>query len=334
MSQNSLILPTTGTVSGLQMTQNINNALDTLNTLASGAGAPSSPEAGQLWHDITTNTLKIRDQANANWVVIGTVDETNKLFYAAQRRQILTANTTYYVSPTGSDSNNGLSSGSPFLTIQKAITVVQALDLNGYTVTIQLADGTYTAGATIAGNFTGGGAVVINGNSTTPSNVVISVTSSQCLYAYNGAIITIQNLKVQTTTGGDAIRGTSKAIIYYNNIVFGNCAAVHLNALDGAILYCSGNYSIVGGASVHQYCEFGGEHRANGITITLTGTPNITNFAQCIAGIMQLASNTYSGSATGTRYNASLNGVIYTAGGASYFPGSIAGTTATGGQYA
>ena len=34
MSQNSLILPTTGTVSGLQMTQYVNNALDTINTIS------------------------------------------------------------------------------------------------------------------------------------------------------------------------------------------------------------------------------------------------------------------------------------------------------------
>jgi hypothetical protein len=80
MSQNSLVLPTTGTVSGLQMTQDINNALDTLNTLGSGLTAPSSPESGQLWHDTTTNAVKLRDQANANWITLGNIDETNKLW--------------------------------------------------------------------------------------------------------------------------------------------------------------------------------------------------------------------------------------------------------------
>jgi hypothetical protein len=68
MSQNSLTLPTTGTVSGLSMTQATNNALDTLNTLASGATAPASPEAGQLWHDTTNNLLKLRSLDNTTWI--------------------------------------------------------------------------------------------------------------------------------------------------------------------------------------------------------------------------------------------------------------------------
>ncbi|MEI6730105.1 MAG: hypothetical protein WCL30_02505 [Pseudomonadota bacterium] len=78
MSQNSLILPTTGTVSGLAQTQNINNALDSLNTLNSGASAPSTISAGMLWHDTSNNLIKIRDQANSAWITIGTLDETGK----------------------------------------------------------------------------------------------------------------------------------------------------------------------------------------------------------------------------------------------------------------
>jgi hypothetical protein len=77
MSQNSLLLPTTGTVSGLQMTQYTNNALDTLNTLASGAGAPATPEAGQLWHDTTNNLIKVRSLDNTAWIPLFSVNETN-----------------------------------------------------------------------------------------------------------------------------------------------------------------------------------------------------------------------------------------------------------------
>lgn len=80
MSQNSLVLPTTGTVSGLQMTQNVNYALDTLNTLNSGASVPGTTEAGMLWHDTTNNVLKIRNLANNAWILLGAIDETNNIW--------------------------------------------------------------------------------------------------------------------------------------------------------------------------------------------------------------------------------------------------------------
>lgn len=100
MSQNSLILPTTGTVSGLQMAQDINYALDTLNTLNSGASAPGTVEAGMLWHDTTNNLIKLRNLANSAWIAVGSVDETNGVFVPAgsftpspQGRLTLTSNT-------------------------------------------------------------------------------------------------------------------------------------------------------------------------------------------------------------------------------------------------
>jgi len=57
------------------MTQATNNALDTLNTLASGATAPSSPEAGQLWHDTTNSLLKIRSLDNTAWIPVLQLNE-------------------------------------------------------------------------------------------------------------------------------------------------------------------------------------------------------------------------------------------------------------------
>ena len=81
MSQNSLILPTTGIVTGLQMTQYTNQAFDTLKTLASGTAAPASIEAGQLWHDTTLNILKIRSLDNTAWVPLLVLNEST---YAAR----------------------------------------------------------------------------------------------------------------------------------------------------------------------------------------------------------------------------------------------------------
>jgi hypothetical protein len=69
--------------------------------------------------------------------------------------------------------------------------------------------------------------------------------------------------------------------------------------------------------------------------VTLTGTPTFsTAFVLASAGSLFAPANTFVGGATGTRYTAQLNGVIFTGSKSlTYFPGSAAGSTPTGGQY-
>lgn len=71
MSQNSLLLPNTGTLSGLSLVNGTNAALDTLNTLNSGGSAPSTTEADMWWMDTTNGLLKQRNAANSGWNVMG-----------------------------------------------------------------------------------------------------------------------------------------------------------------------------------------------------------------------------------------------------------------------
>ncbi len=92
MSQNSLVLPTTGTVSGLTMTQNINNALDTLNTNGSGGSAPSSPEAFMFWADSTNNAFKMRNEANSAWLSLFDTNAGISLIPEASRDASMTVN--------------------------------------------------------------------------------------------------------------------------------------------------------------------------------------------------------------------------------------------------
>ena len=71
MSQNAVQLPTTGTINGLTYTNDINAALDTLQTNQSGNSDPGAVGAYKFWADTTNNLLKIRNAANSAWVIIG-----------------------------------------------------------------------------------------------------------------------------------------------------------------------------------------------------------------------------------------------------------------------
>jgi hypothetical protein len=103
--------------------------------------------------------------------LVSPVDSTPVFLQAAQ---------TYYVNAsTGSDSNNGLTSGTAFLTIQKAINTTLSLNMNGYNVSIIVADGTYAP--IQCGALNGSGQCFITGNTTTPANCIIHATTGEAI---------------------------------------------------------------------------------------------------------------------------------------------------------
>lgn len=80
-SQNQLSSPTTGTVSGLNMTNNYNSALDSVNTCNSGATAPNnqlsgSASAGNCWLNTTSAPFPWNMFDGANWVPSAWLDPT------------------------------------------------------------------------------------------------------------------------------------------------------------------------------------------------------------------------------------------------------------------
>ena len=109
-------------------------------------------------------------------------------FPLTPRREVLTANRTYYVRSDGNDSNTGLAntSGGALLTIQKAIDTVAALDISTYSVTIQVGAGTYTVPASVSGPWVKSGSVTLVGDTTTPSNVVVSVSGTLACISVSG----------------------------------------------------------------------------------------------------------------------------------------------------
>jgi hypothetical protein len=259
-------------------------------------------------------------------------------------RERLTANRTYYVATAangGSDTNPG-TSGSPFLTIQKAINTVAALDLSVFNVTIQVGAGTYAGAVLVNGPWVGLGSVSLIGDTTTPTNVVISTTSTDCITSQNNGVLNVGGFKLTTTTSGSCLTATANGTIYMTGAMnFGSTPtnSPQISAANGGKIFNigGGNITISGGSFAHAYAQQLGGIVYASITVTLSGTPAFSYAfaAASNVGFVRSAGVTYSGSATGARYNASTNSVIQTDGaGTSALPGNAAGTTATGGQYA
>lgn len=104
----------------------LNDALQALGSLSSGATAPSTTYANQLWYDSANNILKMRNEDDDAWISIATLDQTAdtltaigsltianaatlsaaQTFTAGQRGEVTTV--TYSATPTinFADSNN------------------------------------------------------------------------------------------------------------------------------------------------------------------------------------------------------------------------------------
>lgn len=260
-------------------------------------------------------------------------------------REILTADKYYYVATTGSDSTNtGLSAGSPFLTIQHAIDVASAaLDLSIYSVAIFVAAGTYSIGATTITlrQFVGAGQVYIVGDVATPANVTVTNSASFTSVftaTHIGTIYNIWGIRIQSTAASDArgIESDNGSQVQFENCEFSTGLTRHLSANMGGVIIATGNYLISGGGNAHILADEAGIIRTAGRTATLSGTPNFAlGFAYVYKAQAIAWGMTFAGTgATGQEYQVAANGVIDVAGaGAGYFPGSLGGSTATGGQY-
>ena len=261
-------------------------------------------------------------------------------------RVLLSTATAFYVSTTGSDSTGTGTSGAPWATLQHAATYVyNNLDLAGNTVTINVANGTYTGGVLVPGSFTGASGplgVVFSGNTATPASCIVDVTGAACFAAVNGARFLVTGFRLISTSGSapagyGLYAGAGGSEIGFDHIDFNACTS-HIATANGGQASTSGAaspYSISGAASTHLFANPAGNISIQGAVVTLTGTPAITTFASA-EDLSVITANgvTFSGSATGQRYSVQGNSVIDTnGGGASYFPGNTSGGTATGGQY-
>jgi hypothetical protein len=243
------------------------------------------------------------------------------------------------------------------LTIQYALNVINSYNLNGYTVTLNIANGTY--GKFMMPILNGSGAINITGNAATPANVLISSSNGNCIiasgcgngYSINGIAMACSAPNLGAGDGGAGIFVGAGTTISMQNLYFGACQVAHIQngggsiVLSGTITVAGGLTANVVGPGAHIYAGNGGYIAGKGLlavpaenpVVTITAPVSIPYWINAFAGAT--TAMIYNGSTggsyvTGQRYSAVLNAVVETyGGGPSYYPGTIAGSTSTGGQY-
>jgi hypothetical protein len=269
-------------------------------------------------------------------------DTGKKLLLSEVWKEKVLADRNYYVRSDGSNSNTGLvnNAGGAFLTLQYAYDyITRNLDFNGKSITINLqASTTFTAGLEATQGWVGGGALYIFGGGST----IISTTNANAIGVGTTAVIQgtlhVGDLKLQTTTSGACIAmlGVGR-LSGGSTIEFGAAAGgQHIFAFGSSSVVSMGNsYSITGGAAQHMFA-YGGGTIVAGSANTITGSLTFSLFAYASrAGYIEASNLSYTGgTVTGQRYYADANALIFTnGGGANVFPGDVAGSTASGGQY-
>jgi hypothetical protein len=284
------------------------------------------------------------------------------------RRVKLTANRTYFVRSDGNDANTGLvdSAGGAFLTVAKAQDVIyNDLDLNGFDAAIVCGAGptSITATAVVFDRpQTGSGRVILeprgrfSGSSVTVRNpnVVLFLRCNVATSISTNFIncIVVEQNAVLNVIGSSNIQfnpqfASNSAIIVqdggeFNRIdgpleIFNTGTNALLAQRGGRIKMETGRTLTLSGPYTQGYITAltNGVIDIRGVNIVSGGGTVSPAFALASMGGIINAGPAGTGTAVGTRHSAILNGVINVNGaGANAFPGTVAGTVATGGQFA
>lgn len=270
--------------------------------------------------------------------------DRTQLFQALGKltRLRLTAPITFYVSPAGNDANDGLTQGTAWASITHAYNYIRdRLDLNGYQSTIQLADGTY-ASATFQFPCIGP-APIIQGDLADPTRAIVNGVSVPAITATAGAQVIVQDFTVTATgpagdygaIGAGLLASGGGVIIMRSGMNFGACSTAHVAAYGSGVISCAGTgvvYTISGSAPQHVLIDSGLVSIADA---NISIAPGV-NFSTAYVYATNGASNmdgwgcTWTGTATGLRYNVTNNATVH-GNGPNYFPGNQAGVTSNGG---
>lgn len=289
--------------------------------------------------------LFVYSTAMASWQIANT---TQGMFY---RRP--TANYTIYVNTaTGSDSlydgtsaTVGTGTAGPLKTINKAIQVAWGYAPSQFSITIQIAAGTYNenvATPSYAGPYT-----ILNGVAT--ASVTINGGNGHCVVCQGPNTMLVQNLTIQNngvanTHGFEAASGAT--LFTYNTASNGITGGHVFEGINGGTVYpawsgsASGTHTFNGSCNacfageINGTCYFQGGSFVFSTSISVSATATADGGSVWYNALYPVPTFTNPSFVNGSKYFALTNGSIGMFGlGFNFFPGTVAGSTQTGGQY-
>lgn len=250
---------------------------------------------------------------------------------------------TIYVSTTGNDANDGITSANALRNITTAFALaIGQIDWTGNnSVNIQLVAGTFTEHVFLSQNLVGANEVNFIGDPVTPSNVVWQVPGTGPQYGFQArdcGICSVTGVQFQGTISGQVGLNVSQyAIMDVTSCWFGGFAAgwaILLNG-GGGMNWVPGTCEILGNFSYFAQVLDAGSNLniiPSGATVVMPNALTYTAFMSIVGNsdisfVTALAfSGTGSGAgSTGVKYQNSRGGQL-TLGGTT-LPGASAGTT-------
>ena len=156
-------------------------------------------------------------------------------------------------------------------------------------------------------------------------------------------VVRLKNIKLSNSGWGFGILGNGPSWTDIGDgspggdscVEFGTADHGHIDpAATGAIILNRGDHKISGSAPYHVSAGWGGFFMNDNMPhkITIVGNPQFSSFVLSWGGTLFLNNLTYSGAATGGKWMAVQNGIIYTGGKCANLPGSTLGAAYYGGQ--